>query len=44
MMVVEDKEGMGWATGGVALSLSPFISKHTSTRLQRMDGYNWVLF
>ena len=44
MMVVEDKEGMALATGGVAWSLSPFISKHTSTRLQRMAGGRWVLF
>jgi hypothetical protein len=31
MMVVEDKEGMALATGGVALSLSPFISKRQHT-------------
>jgi hypothetical protein len=33
MMVVEDKEGMAVATGGAALSLSPFTSKRTRTRL-----------
>ena len=38
MMVVEDKEEMALATGGVASSLSPPISKHICTRLQRMAG------
>ena len=31
MMVVEEKKGMASATGGVALSLSLFISKHQHT-------------
>ena len=38
MMVVEDKEGMGLATGGVALFLSQFISK---TRQHTTGAHGW---
>ena len=38
MMVVEDKEGMALATGGVALSLSRFISK---TRQHTTGAHGW---